>query len=43
MVFVGYGLRIPEANYDELAGIDLQGQDRGVCECAGVRWMRRGR
>jgi hypothetical protein len=23
MVFVGYGLRIPEAKYDELAGIDL--------------------
>src|SRR5215813_10150307 len=26
MVFVGYGLRIPEANYDELAGIDLKGK-----------------
>jgi hypothetical protein len=25
MVFVGYGLRIPEAKYDELAGIDLRG------------------
>ena len=26
MVFVGYGLRIPEAHYDELAGIDLKGK-----------------
>src|SRR5205814_3751131 len=26
MVFVGYGLRIPEAKYDELAGIDLKGK-----------------
>jgi hypothetical protein len=26
MVFVGYGLRIPEAKYDELAGIDLKGR-----------------
>ena len=26
MVFVGYGLRIPEANFDELAGIDLKGK-----------------
>src|SRR5215471_990130 len=26
MVFVGYGLRIPEAKYDELAGIDLRGK-----------------
>jgi hypothetical protein len=26
MVFVGYGLRIPEAKYDELAGIDLHGK-----------------
>jgi hypothetical protein len=26
MVFVGYGLRIPEAEYDELAGIDLKGK-----------------
>jgi hypothetical protein len=24
MVFVGYGLRIPEAKYDELAGLDLR-------------------
>jgi Zn-dependent M28 family amino/carboxypeptidase len=26
MVFVGYGLRVPEANYDDLAGIDLRGK-----------------
>jgi hypothetical protein len=26
MVFVGYGLRIPEAKYDELAGIELHGK-----------------
>jgi hypothetical protein len=26
MVFVGYGLRIPEAKYDELAGLDLRGK-----------------
>src|SRR5262249_34073029 len=26
MVFVGYGIRIPEAKYDELAGIDLKGK-----------------
>ena len=26
MVFVGYGLRVPEARYDELAGIDLRGK-----------------
>ena len=26
MVFIGYGLRIPEAKYDELAGIDLRGK-----------------
>jgi hypothetical protein len=26
MVFVGYGLRIPEAKYDELAGFDLRGK-----------------
>jgi len=26
MIFVGYGLRIPEAKYDELAGIDLKGK-----------------
>lgn len=26
MVFVGYGLRIPEAKYDELAGFDLKGK-----------------
>ena len=35
MVFVGYGLVIPEANYDDLAGLDLQGKSGGVCECAG--------
>jgi hypothetical protein len=26
IVFVGYGLRIPEANYDDLSGVDLQGK-----------------
>jgi hypothetical protein len=26
MVFVGYGLRVPEAKYDDLAGIDLRGR-----------------
>jgi Zn-dependent M28 family amino/carboxypeptidase len=26
MVFVGYGLRIPEKNYDDLAGLDLKGK-----------------
>jgi hypothetical protein len=26
MVFVGYGLSIPEANWDELAGLDLHGK-----------------
>src|ERR1035441_5071526 len=26
MVFVGYGLRVPEARYDELAGVDLRGK-----------------
>jgi hypothetical protein len=26
MVFVGYGLSIPEANYDDLAGLDLRGK-----------------
>src|ERR1035441_4557888 len=26
MVFVGYGLRVPEARYDDLAGIDLRGK-----------------
>ncbi len=25
-VFVGYGLKIPEANYDDLAGLDLKGK-----------------
>jgi hypothetical protein len=25
-VFVGYGLRIPEANYDDLSGVDLRGK-----------------
>src|SRR5215467_10510790 len=24
LVFVGYGLRIPEANYDDLAGLDVK-------------------
>src|SRR5580693_9767094 len=26
LVFVGYGLSIPEKNYDDLAGLDLQGK-----------------
>src|SRR5438270_5429461 len=26
LVFVGYGLRVPEENYDDLAGIDLKGK-----------------
>src|SRR3954447_19084838 len=26
MVFAGYGLRIPEVNYDELAGLDVKGK-----------------
>jgi Zn-dependent M28 family amino/carboxypeptidase len=26
LVFVGYGLKIPENNYDDLAGLDLQGK-----------------
>jgi Zn-dependent M28 family amino/carboxypeptidase len=26
LVFVGYGLKIPEMNYDDLAGLDLQGK-----------------
>jgi hypothetical protein len=26
MVFVGYGMQIPEAHYDDLAGIDLKGK-----------------
>jgi Peptidase family M28 len=35
MVFVGYGLRIPEANYDELAGIDLKGKIAVYVNAAG--------
>ena len=26
LVFVGYGLKIPESNYDDLAGLDLKGK-----------------
>src|ERR1700674_4768943 len=26
LVFVGYGLKIPEKNYDDLAGLDLKGK-----------------
>jgi hypothetical protein len=26
MVFVGYGLQVPEANHDDLAGVDLRGK-----------------
>src|SRR5215471_13096477 len=35
MVFVGYGLRIPEAKYDELAGIDLRGKIAVYVNAAG--------
>jgi hypothetical protein len=35
MVFVGYGLRIPEAKYDELAGIDLKGKIAVYVNAAG--------
>ncbi len=34
MVFVGYGLSIPEAKWDELAGMDLRGQNRRLRERA---------
>ena len=30
MYFVGYGMSIPEAHWDDLAGVDLRGQDRGL-------------
>jgi hypothetical protein len=26
IVFVGYGLTVPEMNYDDLAGLDLRGK-----------------
>ena len=26
MVFVGYGLVVPETNYDDLAGVELRGK-----------------
>ena len=26
MVFVGYGMSVPEAGFDELAGLDLKGK-----------------
>lgn len=26
LIFVGYGLKVPEANYDDLAGLDLRGK-----------------
>ena len=32
MVFVGYGMAIPEVHHDELAGLDLKGKDRGLCQ-----------
>ena len=35
MVFVGYGLQIPEAHYDELAGINLQGKIAVYVNAAG--------
>jgi len=35
MVFVGYGLRIPEAHYDELQGMDLHGKIAVYVNAAG--------
>jgi hypothetical protein len=35
MVFVGYGLRIPEAHYDELEGLDLRGKIEVYVNAAG--------
>ena len=34
LVFVGYGLTIPEQNYDDLAGLDLQGKVAVVVSAA---------
>src|ERR1039457_6287137 len=33
MVFVGYGLRVPEARYDDLAGVDRSEERRVGKEC----------
>jgi Zn-dependent M28 family amino/carboxypeptidase len=35
MVFVGYGMSIPEAHYDDLAGLDLQGKIAVYVNAAG--------
>ena len=35
MVFVGYGMVIPEANYDDLAGIDVKGKVAVVVNAVG--------
>jgi hypothetical protein len=29
VVFVGYGVRTPDGSYDDYAGVDVKGQDRG--------------
>ena len=36
MVFVGYGLRVPEAKYDDLAGVDLRGRIAVYVNSAGA-------
>src|SRR5258708_7038919 len=36
MVFIGYGLRVPEAKYDDLAGIDLRGKVAVYVNSAGA-------
>ncbi|MGD0775534.1 MAG: M20/M25/M40 family metallo-hydrolase [Candidatus Solibacter sp.] len=36
MVFVGYGLRVPEAKYDDLAGVDLRGKVAVYVNSTGV-------
>ena len=40
-VFIGYGLKIPEANYDDFAGIDLQGKI-AVFVTGGIGGVHRG-
>src|SRR5215471_18114121 len=35
MVFIGYGMRIPEAKYDDLAGLDLRGKIAVYVNAAG--------
>ena len=32
LVFAGYGLQVPEAKHDDLAGLDLQGQGRAAAD-----------